>query len=111
MAKSSSSSSFGIAAGVLGIAAAAKATAFATALALLGLTAAEAGSLGRPCTTAPQNQWLALEALQGKVEALGYKVQKAKLKNACGELYTIDKNGNRVELFVDPASGTIVGQL
>ena len=46
-----------------------------------------------------------------KVEALGYKVQKAKLKNACGELYTIDKNGGRVELFVDPTSGQIIGQL
>jgi hypothetical protein len=105
------SCSFGIGAGVLGIAGAAKATVFAAALALLGLTSAEAGSLGRPCTAAPQSQWLTLEALQSKVEALGYKVQKAKLKNACGELYTIDKNGNRVELFVDPASGAVVGQL
>jgi len=88
-------------------------------LALISLTAvmlgaaatAEAGSLGRLCTTAPQTQWLSLEALQTKVEALGYKVQKAKLKNACGEIYALDKNGARVELFVDPTSGAIVGQL
>jgi hypothetical protein len=80
--------------------------------ALLGAnTAAQAGSLGRPCTSAPQSQWLPIEALQAKVEALGYKVQKAKLKNACGELYTIDKTGGRVELFVDPTNGQIVGQL
>jgi hypothetical protein len=82
------------------------------AAALLGASAAaQAGSLGRPCTSAPQSQWLRLEELQAKVEALGYKVQKAKLKNACGELYTIDKTGGRVELFVDPTSGQIVGQL
>jgi len=88
-------------------------------LALISLTAvmlgaaatAEAGSLGRPCTTAPQTEWLSLEVLQTKVEALGYKVQKAKLKNACGEIYALDKNGARVELFVDPTSGEIVGQL
>ena len=49
--------------------------------------------------------------LQSKVEALGYKVQKAKLKNACGEFYALDKNGNRVELFVDPTNGQIAGQL
>ena len=61
--------------------------------------------------SAPQSQWLPIQELQAKVEALGYKVQKAKLKNACGELYTIDKNGGRVELFVDPTSGEIVGQL
>jgi hypothetical protein len=76
-----------------------------------GASAADAGGLGRSCTTAPQTQWLSLEALQTKVEALGYKVQKAKLKNACGEIYAHDKTGGRVELFVDPTSGKIVGQL
>jgi hypothetical protein len=83
----------------------------ATAALLATATFASAGSLGRPCTAAPQAQWLSLDALRAKVEMLGYKVQKAKLKAACGELYTIDKNGGRVELFVDPTSGAIVGQL
>jgi len=77
----------------------------------LGATTAQAGSLGRPCTSAPEAQWLPMQQLQSKVEAQGYKVQKAKLKNACGELYTLDKNGNRVELFVDPTNGQIVGQM
>lgn len=86
--------------------------AFAAATAFLGIAAtAQAGSLGRPCTGAPQTQWLPLPELQAKVEALGYRVQKAKLKNACGELYTLDKAGARVELFVDPTDGRIVGQL
>ena len=73
--------------------------------------AAQAGSLGKPCTAAPQSQWLPIEQLQAKVEALGYTVKKAKLKNACGELYALDKNGSRAELFVDPTNGQIVGQL
>jgi hypothetical protein len=89
----------------------AKAAAFGCVLALAGLGSAQAGSLGRPCTSAPQSQWMTLDALQAKVEGLGYRVQKAKLKNACGELYTIDKTGNRVELFVDPTNGDIVGRL
>jgi len=84
----------------------------ATAVALLAAAAtAHAGSLGRPCTAAPQTDWLPLEQLQAKIEAQGYKVQKAKLKNGCGELYTIDKSGSRVELFVDPTNGKIIGQL
>jgi hypothetical protein len=84
----------------------------ATIAALLGTaTMAHAGSLGRPCTSAPQSQWLSLPELQAKVEALGYTVRKAKLKQACGEIYTIDKAGNRVELFLDPTDGKIVGQL
>jgi hypothetical protein len=77
----------------------------------LGAAAAQAGSLGKPCTSAPETQWLPVEQLQAKVEAQGYKVQKAKLKNACGEFYALDKNSNRVELFVDPTSGQIIGQM
>jgi hypothetical protein len=77
----------------------------------LGAASAQAGSLGKPCTSASEAQWLPMQQLQAKVEAQGYKVQKAKLKNACGELYTLDKNGNRVELFVDPTNGQIIGQM
>lgn len=105
-------SSFKIAAGVLSTAAFVKISAFALALAVLGLTtSAQAGSLGRPCTAAPQSQWLSIDALQAKVEAQGYKVRKAKLKKACGEMYSLDKTGKRVELFVDPTNGQIVGRL
>lgn len=89
-----------------------KLTALTAAAALLGTASlAQAGGLGRPCTAAPQNQWLSLAALQGKVEARGYQVRKGKLKNACGEFYATDKGGARVELFVDPTNGTIIGRL
>jgi hypothetical protein len=88
----------------------AKISVVAAAVAMLATTV-QAGSFGQSCTTAPQSQWLTVDVLQSKVEALGYKVQKAKLKNGCGELYTSDKSGNRIELFVDPSSGKIVGQL
>jgi hypothetical protein len=74
-------------------------------------TTAHSGSLGRPCTAAPESQWLSINQLQAKIEAQGYKVRRAKLKQACGELYTLDKDGRRVELFVDPTNGKIVGQL
>lgn len=72
--------------------------------------AAYAGSLGRPCTNAPESQWLSIQQLQSKIEGQGYKVRKAKLAKACGEFYSIDKNGNQVELFLDPTNGQIVGQ-
>ena len=78
---------------------------------LIPASMSQAGSLGRPCTTEPQAKWMTLDALQGKVEALGYKVQKAKLKAACGEIYALDPNGARTELFVDPTSGDIVEKM
>jgi hypothetical protein len=82
----------------------------AAALASVGAlaAAAQAGSLGRPCTSAPDSEWLSLDALRARAEAEGYRVQKAKIKAACGEIYALDRNGARVELFVDPASGRIV---
>lgn len=105
-------SSFKVAAALFSGAALLKISAVAAAIVMLGLAgSAQASSLGRPCTTAPETQWLSMQELQAKVEALGYKVRKAKLKKGCGELYVLDKNGNRVELFVDPTNGQIVGQL
>ena len=89
-----------------------KTTLLAAAAVFFAVTAsAQAGSFDKPCTTAPQSSWLPIEQLQAKVETLGYKVKKAKFKNACGEIYAIDKDGNRAELFVDPTTGQIVGQL
>jgi hypothetical protein len=105
-------SSLKLATGVFGAATLLKISMFALAVALLGsMTPAKAGSLGQPCTDAPREQWLSVETLRGKAEALGYRVQSAKLKNACGELYAFDKTGKRVELFVDPTNGHIVGQI
>ncbi len=75
----------------------------------LGATGAQAGSLGRPCTTAAESQYLPAAQLQTKVEALGYKVERVKIAKACGEIYAFDKSGTKVELFVDPTNGTIIG--
>jgi hypothetical protein len=84
----------------------------ALALVTAAAPAAFAGNLGRPCTAAPQSQWLSLDALKAKVEALGYTVRKAKLnKESCAEIYTLDKSGARTELFLDPTSGQIVGRI
>ena len=72
---------------------------------------AEAGGFGEACTSAPQSQWLSIGDLQRKVEEQGYEVQKAKIKNSCGELYATDKNGAQFEIFVDPTNGAIIGSM
>ena len=80
-------------------------------LLLVAATAANANSWSKPCTSAPESQWLSVQALQAKVEAQGFKVQKGKVKKACGEFYTLDKSGAEVEVFVDPTNGNIIGKL
>jgi hypothetical protein len=83
----------------------------AAAALLAGATAAKADSWGKPCTAAPESQWLSVQALQAKLEQQGYKVSKGSVKKACGEFYAVDKSGAHVEVFVDPTSGTIIGKL
>jgi hypothetical protein len=81
-----------------------------TAAAVLGTASfAQAGSLGQPCTKASKDQWLSMETLQKKVEDVGFKVQKSKLKDTCAEFYVTTQPGTHMELFVDPATGTIIG--
>ncbi len=82
-------------------------TVAASILAPAGL--AHAGSFGKPCTAQPAGEWLSVQALQTKLEQQGYKVRKGKIKNSCGEFYTTDPKGQKIELFLDPATGVIVG--
>lgn len=82
-----------------------------TLLGVLALApAASAGSLGKPCTSEPQAKWMPLPALEKKVAEQGFTVRSSKIKKACAEVYAIDAKGAQVELFIDPATGTIVGR-
>ncbi|MCI4679753.1 PepSY domain-containing protein [Rhodoblastus acidophilus] len=73
-----------------------------------GVGAAQAESLGRPCTDKPAQAYLSLDALKAKVTEQGYQIRDAEIKKACGEFYVIDKTGKKGELFVDPTTGVIV---
>jgi hypothetical protein len=79
------------------------------ALALIGgASAAQADSLGRPCTDKPEGQYLSLDTLKAKVVEQGYEIRSGSIKEACGEFYVLDKAGKRAELFLDPTTGIIV---
>jgi hypothetical protein len=71
--------------------------------------AAQAGSFGKACTTEPKEKWLSLEAIQKIVTDHGYEIAKSKIKDGCVEVYARDKQGTRVEYFIDPATGNPVG--
>lgn len=85
------------------------ATAATLGIVALGATGAQASSLGRPCTSAPDSQYLTVAELQAKAESQGYIVNRVKIAKACGEIYAHHKSsGARVELFVDPTNGNVV---
>lgn len=64
----------------------------------------------RTCGDAPRAQWLSEDAIKAKGVALGYEVRRVKTENGCYELYAIDKNGAKVELYFDPVTGEIVSR-
>jgi hypothetical protein len=73
--------------------------------------AAEAEKFNRACTSVPRHLWLSLQALETKVEAQGYRVQKSRLTSTCAAFEAFNSNGARVDLFVDPTNGEILGKV
>ncbi len=55
-----------------------------------------------------EGQPMQLEAVKAKVAEKGYEVRRIKREDGCLEVYAIDKNRARVELYVNPVSGVIV---
>ncbi len=50
----------------------------------------------------PDSEKQPIEALQKKLEAKGWKVNKIKVDNGCYETYAIDEKGKKVEVYFDP---------
>jgi len=68
-----------------------------------------AAASGEYCTSAPRSQWRSIDDVRVAVEALGYKnVRKIEIDDSCFEAYAFDKDGRRVEVYVDPVSLKVV---
>lgn len=79
--------------------------AFGLAASTILITAAQAGS--DYCTSAPRSAWMGIEAAAAKVSSQGYQIVRTEISGTCYEIKA-RKNGQRVELKLDPASGKIV---
>jgi hypothetical protein len=62
------------------------------------------------CTDQPRSRWMSSAEVKGKFESQGYSVRKVKAGGSCYEVYAIDGNGRKVELFVNPVDTSVVGQ-
>jgi hypothetical protein len=47
--------------------------------------------------------------LLDEIKEHGFEVRKTKIKNSCAEVYVVDKQGKRHELFLDPTTGNPAG--
>ena len=64
---------------------------------------AEEGSAS--CGNAPREKWMSEEAIKAKGTEMGYEVRRVKAEDGCYELYVIDKNGAKAELYFNPVTG------
>lgn len=72
---------------------------------LLGTTA----FAGTQCSDAPQSDWIGqADMLQMLVDA-GYTIERFQLTDGnCYKMHGWDKDGKRVEVYSDPADGSVV---
>lgn len=81
------------------------------ALALSALSlGAYASTYDGECTDRPKSEWMSTDAVKASFEAKGYRVGKIKVDGSCYEVYAKDKDGKKIELFVNPVNAAVVGQ-
>lgn len=56
----------------------------------------------------PMSEWQPQEALQQKLEADGWKVNRIKVDDGCYEAYAIDAKGQRIEAKFNPKTFEMV---
>lgn len=60
-----------------------------------------------PTCNVPQDKWMKEADFKKNLESQGYQIKTFKVsKGKCYEIYGLDKAGNKVEIYFDPATGT-----
>ena len=62
------------------------------------------------CTDQPQSKWLSQEAIAAKLKEQGFEITKTESKRSCYEVKARDRQGKRVDLYVDPVTARVVRQ-
>ena len=79
----------------------------ATALSLVFVSPSLASSDDALCNYI-SGQPMSMEEVKAKVSEQGYEVRRVKREDGCLEVYAINKQGSKVEIYLHPISGKIV---
>jgi len=80
-----------------------------TLIALMLLIGSSTAFAATQCTTADKSPWQDQAKFQAQLKEQGYKINKFKVtKGNCYEIYGLDKDGRKVEIYHDPVSGKAV---
>jgi hypothetical protein len=61
------------------------------------------------CTEEPASKWISEDAAKTAATGTGLDVRDIKIENSCYEIYALDKDGNRVQVVMNPVTGEVVG--
>ncbi|EQM68598.1 PepSY domain-containing protein [Pseudomonas tohonis] len=77
---------------------------------LPALLIASGAALASPqCTTADRSTWKDPEQFQAQLTEQGYQINKFKITSGnCYEIYGLDKDKRKVEIYHDPVTGQAV---
>ena len=81
----------------------------AAASTVLAFTTPAFAGANDPHCDSENGTWMTKEDAKAKAKTMGYDSRKVKTENGCYELYTTDKDGAKMEVFMHPVSGKIVG--
>ncbi len=79
----------------------------ATSLAVTAAIPAYASSTDGKCG-AVTGKWMNADAAKSVAAKNGFEARRVKREDGCLEIYAIDKNGARVELYMNPVTGKII---
>lgn len=72
------------------------------------MTTAGVALAGPKCDT-PKEQWMKEADFRAMVEKQGYRIKTFKVSSGqCYEIYGHDAQGKKVEIYFDPATGSVV---
>ncbi|WP_041646083.1 PepSY domain-containing protein [Aromatoleum aromaticum] len=64
---------------------------------------------GPACTETPESSWMPQTTMLRKLVDAGYTLERFQVtKGNCYELYGMDKDGNKVEIYHNPVDGSVV---
>ena len=62
----------------------------------------------KDCTDRPKEEWMSEADFKKKVEEKGYKINKFKQPGTCYEIYGLNAEGKKVEIYFNPVDTSII---
>jgi len=60
------------------------------------------------CPKYPKAEWMPQADAKAKIESMGYKIDKFKIDGNCYEIYGVNKEGKKAEVYFDAKTLSVV---